>query len=443
MRVAFVVGEFPSVSETFILQQIASLLHAGVDVEVFPLEPLRPAKVQHAEFGDIESRTYRKNGTPEGVVGRWAYLLRQYPTMNAVTRSTLGRTIFSGIQNPRRWAFGSLLDNLRLLERMPFDVVHAHFGHIGIRSACLPWNNRLPPLVTTFHGWDANVAPQKYGAGYYNTLFKYGSAFTVNSDFLRNRLISLGCPGEKITKIPMGVDVEKFAFVARRREPNEPVKLLTVGRLVPVKGHADAIRAVAQLQKEGMSIKYTILGGGKLLGELQSLAEELGIVDCVEFLGPQPFEVVREAYYRSHLFVLPSVRLERGDEETQGVVVQEAQATGMPVVVTDIGGVAEGMVPEMSGVVARSRNPESLAGAIRRLIEREADWRALGLAGREFVEKKYDSRFLSNQLIESYCGLAQKTLWPLSLESTSAEPQIRRNQHENLAGCRPDRDRRS
>src|SRR5690606_29607750 len=122
----------------------------------------------------------------------------------------------------------------------------------------------------------------------------------------------LGCSPERIVKLPMGVDVEKFAYRRREREPSAPVRLLTVGRLVPVKGHAIALEAVAKLLAEGKRLRYLILGGGKLQDELKGLAGRLGIAEHVEFLGAQPFDVVRETYYRADLFLLPSVRTARG-----------------------------------------------------------------------------------------------------------------------------------
>src|SRR5690606_36737067 len=101
-------------------------------------------------------------------------------------------------------------------------------------------------------------------------------------------------------------------------------------------------------------------------------------------------------------FVLPSVRSKRGDEETQGLVVQEAQANGLPVVVSDVGGIREGIAENESGLVFRAGDVDHSAKVLRGLIQRKDQWPEMGRAGRRLVEERYASDVLVRRLLACY-----------------------------------------
>lgn len=404
MRIAFVAGRFPVLSEVFILQQVTGLLELGADVEIFANRP-PPGEPIHDLYRDygLASRTHYPSEAPAGRLRRWVDLGRRAANVDRARWPALARTLFQSTSTRAGIPFLSMSRAVELLRRDRYDIVHAHFGDSGRICAALPKSEAR--LVTTFHGYDANVAPRLAGPHIYRDLFSRGDAFTVNSQFLRRRLVSLGCPDNRITILPMGVDLDKFACTPRRRRPGEPVDLLTVGRLVPAKGIAYAIRAVAELLARGVALRYRIVGDGEERVPLEALIRELGVGDRVTLEGPKPHEEVRALYHEAHVFVLPSVRTPRGDEETQGLVVQEAQAAGAPVIVTDIGGVAEGILPGESGLSCRAADTASLSGAIERILARSDDWPAMGLAGRRLVEQKYSLPSLNRALLDLYQSL--------------------------------------
>ena len=111
---------------------------------------------------------------------------------------------------------------------------------------------------------------------------------------------------------------------------------------------------------------------------------------------------MRAAYRESDLFVLPSIRAADGSEEAQGLVLQEAQAMGLPVVTTNIGGIPEGIDDGGSGYLVP---PDHAAALADRLTEFAADperRRRFGVRGRELVEERFDIERLNDQLVDCY-----------------------------------------
>jgi colanic acid/amylovoran biosynthesis glycosyltransferase len=209
----------------------------------------------------------------------------------------------------------------------------------------------------------------------------------------------LGCPPAKLHKLPMGLNLDDFVFRQRSLKAGESIRILTVARLVEIKGHDCAIRAVARLRERHTGVRYDIVGDGPLRRQLEQLVIELGLQDAITIHGAQNGAFIRQLMDQAHLALLASVTVE-GDQEGQGLVVQEAQAAGLPVVATQHGALPEGMMPGRSGLLVPERDVEALADALNYLIEHPELWPAMGREGRKFVEEHHDARKLSQQLAE-------------------------------------------
>ena len=117
-----------------------------------------------------------------------------------------------------------------------FDVIHCHYGLNGVVGAFLKEAGIPGKVCTSFHGFDVSRYLLKNGPDVYRPLFSKGDLFMPVSEYWRDRLIELHCPADKIVVHHMGIDPRKFPFVERRLEAGEPLRLLTVGRLVEKKG---------------------------------------------------------------------------------------------------------------------------------------------------------------------------------------------------------------
>lgn len=429
MRIAFLVDRFPVISETFILRQITGLLDMGHEVDIYANRP-PDSRVLHAQVRryDLLRRTTYLNRRMPAASGYWEMPVwpiwgktwlhsSAKPILNAgrVARAlpvllkcliTMPRLTLQ-VLDPREYGYQarslSSLYRLSTLHalRGRYDVLHAHFGPAGntFRFARSLWS---APLVVSFHGYDFSSLPKKEGDGIYSKLFSVADMVTVNSEHTRRRVESLGCSTSKIRKLSMGVDLAEFSFRERSPRQGEGVRLLTVGRLVEKKGIEYSIRAVAAALERYQHIRYDIVGEGPLRPALEALSRQLGVEESVFFHGGRDSGYVKRMMDAAHLFVLASVTASDGGEEGQGLVLQEAQASGLPVLATDHNGFSESIVPGRSGYLVPERDSDSLAQCLLSLIGHPEAWAEMGREGRRHVEERYDIRKLNAQLVELY-----------------------------------------
>lgn len=408
MRIAFVVGRFPALSETFILNQITGLLDRGHEVHIYADRPEDFAQM-HSEVEQYKllERTYYL-GMPGGRLQRTVkglgLLLANLPKKPGVLLRSLDGTQYNFAKYREQAAFMRLLyASVPFIDKKPYDVFHCHFAAYGLRAVLLRELGAISgKILTTFHGFDVSSYARQTNREFYQKLFALGDAYTVNTTFTANNAISLGCPPEKIITLPVGLDMSGYSFTDRTLTPTAPVKMLTVGRLVEKKGMEYSIRAVAQVARTFDQIEYNIVGTGELKSSLEKLIAELGMADKIHLLGPRTTEELRHLYAESHIFVLSSVTAANGDQEGQGLVLQEAQATGLPVISTLHNGIPDGLLDGESGFLVPERDVDALAAKLLYLIEQPQMRLEMGKTGREFVQERYDINRLNDRLVEIY-----------------------------------------
>jgi len=170
---------------------------------------------------------------------------------------------------------------------------------------------------------------------------------------------------------------------------------------VEIKGQEFIIRAMAKLQQSHPAVCCDIVGDGPLRQRLENLAAELGLQSRVTFHGAQNSSRVGELMTQAHLFVSASINV-NGDQEGQGLVLQEAQASGLPVIATNHGAFPEGILSGKSGFLVSERDVDALVERLSFLIEHPETWPEMGRAGRKFVEENYDIRKLTSELTDIY-----------------------------------------
>ncbi|HUP48546.1 MAG TPA: glycosyltransferase [Thermoanaerobaculia bacterium] len=428
MRVAFVLNCFPAVSETFILRQISGLLDLGHDVRIFAETrghgPLHPEVERH----DLLGRTHYL-GLPDEVA---VYELPVFPIWGKTWSPESGtaesnlrrlvRTVPAFLQalfaHPRlavgtlRWQeYGYQAASLSALGRLSSmaghekcDVIHAHFGPVGSSFRFLRelWQ---APLVVSFHGYDFSRT-RSGELPRYAKLFEASDAITVHSDFAANRLVELGCPSSRLVHLPCGVDLDQFPYREHVLGEGEPIKLLTVGRLVEKKGVEFSVRALAALRDFPRAIRYDIVGDGPLGAPLRDLVATLGLEDRVIFHGAQNGEYVRRLLEQAHVFALTCVTA--GDGETEGTPVSllEAQACGLPVVSSYHSGIPEIVLHGQSGLLSEERDVAGIAENLGFLLRNPELCARFGQEGRRHVQMHHDIGALNLRLAQLYERLA-------------------------------------
>jgi colanic acid/amylovoran biosynthesis glycosyltransferase len=284
----------------------------------------------------------------------------------------------------------------------PFDVVHCHFGPNGIRAAALREIKaiRTRTLLTSFYGHD--VSEFIRGRNPYSRLFRQGELFLPLSETMRERLIAIGCPRERILVHRLGVAPDSFPASALRGSAG-PVRIVSLARLVEKKGIEYGIRAMARLaETRAGGLHYTIVGEGPLRPALEELIRSLGLQDSVAMAGWRDRSAVREYLAEADILLAPSVTSASGDQEGTPTAILEAMASGLPVVSTFHAGIPELVKDGQSGILVGERDVPATAAALSRLMRDSRLRKSMGAAGRAFVSERHDIERLNNRLREIY-----------------------------------------
>lgn len=285
----------------------------------------------------------------------------------------------------------------------PYDLIHAHFGPNGLRATRMRELGALKgKIVTTFYGFDVSRHMAVHGHSVYAPLFARGELFIGISDLMRRQLIDRGCPPDHTLHLRLGINLSRFRFRSSLLRNDEPVRILSVGRLVEKKGFETAIKAFALVANKHPSLQYRIVGSGPLRGRIERLIASLGLTERVQLLGDMSDEGVRACFDSSHIFLLASQKALDGDEEGLPQVLMEAQAVGLPVVSTLHSGIPEAVLDGKSAFLVHPGDVPALAERLALLVEHPECWTPMGSAGRAFVEANYDIEDTTDRLVGVY-----------------------------------------
>lgn len=402
MKVAFFVSEFPSLTETFIVNQIADLQQKGHQILIFA-QSGSATSIVHSKIVDhhLLSVCTILDRLPKRRLGKafllFKTLLRNFNVKNI---NLILRFLMSSSASNR-----SVYELIHFIDKGDFDVVHAHFGINGIYVAQLQKmglfkNSRF---VTTFHGYDLVV--ENHAEKFYQELFNSCEIFTVNSTYSQTKLISLGAPSEKVIKLPVGVDVGFFSITENKKKIEKPFVILFVGRLIAFKAPDSVVDICAILKKRGIiSFRTLLVGDGVLKSKLEEKIYCAHLEHDVLLLGPKSQSEIRDLMALADIFLFPG-RNENGRAENQGLVLQEAQAMRLPVLISDAGGMKEGVLDGETGFVVSSGNLEGFADRIEMLANNTALRMRMGNLARQYVEQNFDIDLLNEKLLQIYEGV--------------------------------------
>ena len=429
MRIAFLVADFPRLSETFVLNQVTGLLDRGHVVDIYTDHVEDWSRV-HPDVNRYRlwEHTYPMQAVPQNYL--WRVLKGIGLTLRAlgVAPRVLGEAF-------NVFAYGEQALNLWLLytamslpqPRPTYDLIHCQFGTQGYRGLAFKrLLNPTPKLLVMFRGHDISCYLQEGGDRVYQELFPHIDYCLANCEFFRQRVIDLGWDPERIAVHFSGLDVSKFRFRPRCLLPGEPVQIATTGRLVEKKGIEYAIRAVAQQAPQFPGLTYWIIGDGPQRPWLEQLIHDLGADGSIHLLGWCHEAEIIQILDRCHLFIAPSVTAADGNQDAPINVLKEAMAMGLPVISTHHGGIPELVEEGVSGFLVPERDAEALGTQLHHLLQHPDRWPQMGQAGRAFVERHFDLEHLNDLLVARYQQVLGAThsiaLDASSLDQTVANP---------------------
>ena len=384
MKLGYLVSQYPALSHTFVLREVRALRRHGVEVCVVSVRRCdRPRAELSADEAEEAMQTFSVLGA--------GYLHALTANLRILCRHPIGYV--RGLLYA--WALSRGTPRLMLMHTFYFleavvagqhfegqrvTDIHTHFSSTVLLILARIFRIRYS---LTVHGSGEfvdvvgfHLAEKVAGATFVATIAQYGMSQVLNA-----------CDPahwHKVMMLPLGVDVEAFRpRDAPRRNPSEPFRLLSVGRLSPPKGYPILLEAVALLREHGRNVTLTLVGAGPLRTTLEELIAIRGLKDFVRLAGACNHDRVVDYYDSSDAFVLPSFL------EGLPVVLMEAMAMELPCVATWIAGVPEIIEDDLEGLLVPPASATAIADAVERLMADPEAARRLGIAARRKVVAEY------------------------------------------------------
>lgn len=261
---------------------------------------------------------------------------------------------------------------LRIIHNNPISIIHTHWLiPQGIIGAILHKISGMPHIATV-HGSDLvffSEHPLLHPICRF--IMNNSDRVTVNSTYTRKKLIHIfPDTSEKVFIIPMGVDLDRIIdrshdTILRQYSPKKII--LTVGRLIDLKGTIYLIEAMPEILKKIPDVLLIIIGAGPESQKLEQRISELGVQEQVIMAGLIERDRLPLYYHAADVFVLPSLDLD-GRTEGLGVVLLEAMAVGCPVIGSNVGGIPDIIADGENGFLVPSRDSLILAEKIIEIV---------------------------------------------------------------------------
>lgn len=280
----------------------------------------------------------------------------------------------------------------RIIQKEEIDIVHAR-SRVPAWIAYFACRRTARPLITTCHGY--------YSRHLFSYPMGWGKFVICPSQIIAKHMIEdFGVPQERIRLIPRSVDLERFRYKPPEKKKLEEFNVGMIARITPLKGHLDFIKAMAKVSRSIPRFKIWIVGDappskGAYKEQVQVLVRRLGLWHCTEFLGNQ--RDVQAILANLDLLVLATTT-----HEAFGRVIIEAQAAGVPVIATRIGGVIDIIEDGKTGLLVPPSDPSSIAEAALRIFNDRQLARTLAENAYEKVKEKYTTDLLVEKTAQVY-----------------------------------------
>ena len=267
---------------------------------------------------------------------------------------------------------------------------------LGLLAAGLRRTAGIRRAVALTHGHETGWAALPGGRQALRRIARDTDVITYLGEYQRIRLDRALHGLTRLERLAPGVDVEAFhpdvdgsAVRARYGLAGRPV-VVCVSRLVPRKGQDMLIRALPTIRRRVPGAALLLGSGGPYRSTLERLAREHGVGSDVVFTGSVPWAELPSLYAAGDVYAMPCRTRAAGlDVEGLGIVYLEASATGLPVVAGDSGGAPDAVLPGETGYVVGGRDVPAIAARITDLLADPAAARAMGAAGRAWVEREW------------------------------------------------------
>ena len=305
------------------------------------------------------------------------------------------------------WSIPKLIEIIRKEE---IDIIHAR-SRVPAWIAFFAARSTGKAFITTCHGY--------YKTHFASSPMSWGKLVICPSQVIANHMNKdFGVPLERIRLVLRGVDLERFKFILPDEKQSKVFNIGIIGRLSPLKGHTYFLRAIAGVVRQVSSpaIKVWIVGDASgrhqaYKHELEALVKRLGLGDLIEFLGTQ--QDIAGVLSGLNLLVLASVC-----HEAFGRVIIEAQAAGVPVIATRVGGAVDIIDDNLTGILVPPADVEGLSQAIIRIMKDKSLSADLAKNAYEKLKQKFSLELMSKNTLDVYQeALSQRNVLVIKFSS--------------------------
>ncbi|MGB5758962.1 MAG: glycosyltransferase, partial [Acidimicrobiales bacterium] len=384
-RIAYMTGEYPRATDTFIQREVAALRADGFTVDTFSVR--RPG-AEH--LTGPEQRQGQATTTYLLELARPAALLRAKLTILAANPMGFLRGFALAWRTRRPGIRGTIFQLIYFVEALlladqvrsrGLGHIHNHFGDSSCTVSMLAAELAGVPYSFTLHGSGIFFEARTWRL---DEKLNRAAFCACISHFTRSQAAIFAAPEamDHLHLIHCGVEPDKLTPITHRDDAR---RLIFVGRVVEQKGLGDLFQSLVSLADRAPKLSLTIVGDGPDRVTLERQAADLGLADRVTFVGSKSQSEVAALLPTADIFVLPSYA------EGVPVVVMEALGSEMPVVATFVGGMAELVEDGVTGYLVRPGDPDQLADRIERLLGDRGLRQRMGKAGRDKVVNEFDS----------------------------------------------------
>lgn len=366
-KITYFVDYFPSRSETWINNEVLQLLKMGYIVKIFSMKK-KPSEVSNKNSVLVSHTEYLNKYV---IINFYKYLVKYYKSVYIIIKRIWEDFLYDtqGLRGKIQ-VIRDLLLYIYSLERINNfnpDIVIVHFAASRANFSLFNKIINNTPYIIKIHAGDVfrrtNLFQLKT-----KLAFKILSISKYNIDFIEKRDSDID-----LTKFIIhhcGVPIDEYKFVPMLNRNNKVPSILSVGRLVPMKGFDTLIKASSLLSNKNIMHKLIIAGYGPYKEFLIDLVHKLGVQKNIEFMDYRSPEEIKNLLYSSSLFVLAS-KFDKKLRTQDGIPValMEAMSSGLPVIGTKISGIPELVDDRFNGILAEPDDPVDLAYKIEEILK--------------------------------------------------------------------------
>lgn len=394
-RIGYVVKVYPRFSETFVVTEVLSREQAGEDLVLFAMRPTTDARF-HPEIARVQAPVHHLH-KPGKLAEEWQLLARALEEIPGFAgRYAALLPLLTRIDPP------DVVQGVDLALRARDEGIthlHAHFGSLAARVACVASGLTGIPFSVTTHAKD--LFHQDVDSDLLGEVLRRADLVVAISEFNR-QFLRRRFPELDPQLVRNGLELARFEY-ADPAPVDGSLRVAGVGRLVEKKGFDRLLAAAALARRDGLDLQVRIAGDGELRAALAAQIEQFGLSGTVQLVGPRSQSEVRDLLRWADVLAAPCVVGADGNADGLPTVLLEAMAMGVPCLATAVTGIPEAIRPPAdgdpgTGLLLPPGDVEALAAALRQAAAPDLPRVPMARAARALVEQEYDTAVQARRL---------------------------------------------